>query len=232
MNLSNAHKYLILSCICLSLLFSSCKWDMPNNNSVLFNQKEDTEQITPIISTPDIGRDVWQKPDLVIRELGDISDKTIVDIGAGTGYFSFRLAFKAAKVIAVEIDTQAISEIENSKLKLPEIYQERLFTRLAKEEDPMLQENEADAVVIINTIAFIKNIPAYLNTLKKGLKDGGIIMIVDYKMKKLPIDAPPKTERVYLDRVEEMLEQVGYSEVRTNDTSLDYQYILTAINNK
>ncbi|NJO92951.1 MAG: hypothetical protein HC831_31295 [Chloroflexia bacterium] len=39
-------------------------------------------------------REKWQKPDLVIDKLGDLSNKTIGDIGAGTGYFSFRLAKK------------------------------------------------------------------------------------------------------------------------------------------
>lgn len=223
----------ILICGLLSiLLLDACKWDVSNNNSILFNQEETKEPPVEVVSVPDVGRDVWQKPDLVIRELGDITDKTIADIGAGTGYFSFRLAFKAAKVIAIEIDTAAIRQIDQSKLKLPETYQNRLFSRLAKEDDPLLQENEADIIVIINTVAYIHNLSTYLNNLKRGLKNGGMLMVVDYKMKKLPIDAPPKSERIYLDAVEDLLEKAGYTNVKTNDTSLDYQYIVTAINQK
>lgn len=223
----------ILICGLLSiLLLAACKWDVSNNNSILFHQEEAKEPPVEVVSVPDVGRDVWQKPDLVIRELGDITDKTIADIGAGTGYFSFRLAFKAAKVIAIEIDTAAIRQIDQSKLKLPETYQNRLFSRLAKEDDPLLQENEADIIVIINTVAYIRNLSSYLNNLKLGLKNGGMLMVVDYKMKKLPIDAPPKSERIYLDTVEDLLEKAGYTNVKTNDTSLDYQYIVTAINQK
>ncbi|MBK9149518.1 MAG: class I SAM-dependent methyltransferase [Saprospiraceae bacterium] len=217
-----------ISLLSLILILQSCKWELSNNSSVLNQHPEKHDSTEHFLSNPDIGRDVWQKPDLVIRQLGDLTGKTIADIGAGTGYFSFRLVAKAEKVIAIEIDTSAIRSIEESKLKLPEPFRPKLETRLANEHDPMLRDNEVDIIVIINTIAYIKNIPAYLETLKKGLKKGGTLMIVDYKMKKLPIDAPPKSERIYLDVLETMLEKAGYTEVKTNDTSLDYQYIITA----
>ena len=53
-------------------------------------------------------------------------------------------------------------------------------------------------------------------------------MIIDYKMKRLPINAPPKEERVYLDQLEDMLIKAGYKVFQTDDTSLDYQYIIQA----
>jgi len=185
-----------------------------------------------IVEENGIGRAVWQKPDLVIRELGNISNKVIADIGAGTGYFSFRLALHAKKVIAVDIDTQAIRFLEENKLKLPEKFRENIQIRLAKEDNPLLEENEVDIVLIINTAAYINNLEKYLGILKKGLVQGGEIIIIDYKMKKLPINAPPKEERLYLDKIEDMLEAAGYDQIVTDDTSLDFQYIIHAINNK
>src|SRR3990172_6833682 len=40
----------------------------------------------------DPSRDVWQKPDEVIRTLSPAPAASIADVGAGTGYFSVRLA--------------------------------------------------------------------------------------------------------------------------------------------
>ncbi len=188
------------------------------------------EIITENNDTDKLDREVWQKPDLIIQKLGDLSNKIVADIGAGTGYFSFRFALKAKKVIAVDIDTSALSFIDQNKKKLPQEYQPRLETRQAKVDNPNLTQNEVDIILIINTIAYINDIPSYLKNIRKTLKKNGEIMIVDYKMKKLPINAPPKNERIYLDKVEEMLESAGFSKIITDDTSLDFQYIITAVN--
>ncbi|MBK9254722.1 MAG: methyltransferase domain-containing protein [Saprospiraceae bacterium] len=210
----------------------SCRYGEGNINSILNNVNDTVDTIAIDNSTPDIGRDVWQKPNTIIQMLGDISDKTIADIGAGTGYFSFRLAFKAEKVLAIEIDTTAIAQIKESILQLPEPYKEKIETRLALESDPLLKENEVDIIVIINTVAYINDLESYFKLLKKGLRPGGKLMVVDYKMKNLPINAPPKSERIYLDKVEEILEVAGFEDIATNDTTLDYQFIILSTNPK
>lgn len=176
-----------------------------------------------------IGRAIWQKPGLVIEKLGDISDKVIVDLGAGTGYFAFRLAFRAKKVIAIEIEPELVKYIDSTKIKLPLDKREIVEGRLATGDDPHLLDNEADIILIINTIAYIDNLKVYLKKLKKGLKTGGSLMIIDYKMKKLPINAPPKSERIYLDKLEDILSESGYKVALTDDTSLDFQYIIQAV---
>ncbi|RMF57468.1 MAG: class I SAM-dependent methyltransferase, partial [Calditrichaeota bacterium] len=80
----------------------------------------------------DPGREEWQKPDWVIEQLGDLQDKVVADIGAGTGYFSFRIAKKAQKVIAIDIDERFLNYIEekNKTLQLP------VETRLVEPDDP------------------------------------------------------------------------------------------------
>lgn len=178
-----------------------------------------------------VGRAIWQKPGLVIEKLGDISDKVIADIGAGTGYFSFRLAYKAKKVIAIEIEQQLLDYIDSTKTKLPVAVKNNIETRLATSASANLKDEEVDIILIINTIAYIPDLPQYLETIKKGLKKGGKIMIIDYKMKRLPINAPPKSERVYLDKLEDLLIHAGYKVIISDDTSLDYQYIIQATKN-
>ena len=60
-------------------------------------------------------RSEWQKPELVITSLGSFEGKTVADIGAGTGYFSFPIAAKAAKVIAIDIDNRFLDSIDHKK---------------------------------------------------------------------------------------------------------------------
>jgi len=207
-----------------------CRNNQSTRNKPLDNAKQTKQESLDEDGTQsNVGRAIWQKPGLVIEKLGDISDKTIADIGAGTGYFSLRLSSEAKKVIAIEIEPTLIKYIDSSKVSLPDSLQSRLEVRLDLPEDPRLEKDEVDIILIINTIAYIQDLPKYLNTLKKGLKKGGKIMVIDYKMKRLPINAPPKSERIYLDILEEMMVDAGYEVIQTDDTSLDFQYIVQAI---
>jgi len=207
-----------------------CRNNQSTRNKPLDNAKQTKQESLDEDGTQsNVGRAIWQKPGLVIEKLGDISDKTIADIGAGTGYFSLRLSSEAKKVIAIEIEPTLIKYIDSSKVSLPDSLQSRLEVRLALPDDPRLEKDEVDIILIINTIAYIQDLPKYLNTLKKGLKKGGKIMVIDYKMKRLPINAPPKSERIYLDILEEMMVDAGYEVIQTDDTSLDFQYIVQAI---
>ena len=211
-------------------LISACKensYDAPKTGSFPFDSISSVDTNLDNMRS-NIGRAIWQKPGLVIEKLGDISDKVIADIGAGTGYFSFKLALKAKKVIAVEIEQGLLDYIDSTKVMLPANRRSRIETRLASPDDPHLEAGEVDIILIINTIAYINDLPEYLQTLKKCLKKDGKIMIIDYKMKRLPINSPPKTERVYLDHLEDVLIDAGYKILKVDDTSLDYQYIIKA----
>ena len=173
-------------------------------------------------------RVVWQKPEVVIDLLGNLEGKTVADIGAGTGFFAFRMAPKAKKVIAIDIDPRFISYLDSLKtFELPEEVQNKIETRLALPNDPKLGPAEADVVIIVNTFMYIKDQVAYLENLKRSITDGGMLLIIDFKKKRTPL-GPPSQIRVPLFEVEEKLINAGYRDVETNDTALDYQYIVTA----
>ncbi len=177
-------------------------------------------------------RNIWQKPHIVIEKLGNISDKVVADLGAGLGYFSFKLAPYAQKVIAIDIDTQMVNFIEKNKNKYLGKDAQKLEGRIAHPQDPNLLVNEVDVIIIINTIAYLPQLDEYLKNIKYSLKPDGELLIVDYKMKKLPISSPPKEERIYLDHLENLLEKHNFILLESDDTSLDYQYIIKAKNNK
>ena len=175
-------------------------------------------------------RQVWQKPNLVIELLGDLQDKTIADIGAGVGYFSFRLAEKAKRVIAIEIDESLLQTIDElKKSKMPEEFQDRLETRLTTPESPGLKKGEADVVLLVNTYIYIENRVAYLKQLLDVLEPNDRLVIVDFKKKRIGLDKPLASERLPLYQVENELIEAGFTIQRSDDCSLDYQYIILAM---
>ncbi|HEY9704705.1 MAG TPA: methyltransferase domain-containing protein [Allocoleopsis sp.] len=172
---------------------------------------------------------IWQKPEMVIHLLGDLSDKTVADLGAGTGFFAFRIVPKAKKVIAIDIDKRFITFMDSAKNELPIELRDRFEARLVDPDDAKLKPNEVDAVIIVNTYMYISNRIDYMKKLRRGVTKGGKVLIVDYKEKNIPV-GPPVSIKISLSNVEKELREAGFSRIVADDTSLDYQYIITAYN--
>jgi SAM-dependent methyltransferase len=231
------HQLPILALLAMCLFFSACKSETDSNEQDLPTPPEvtDTTEVKDSENTAGITEDyndtqrlIWQKPEVVIDLLGDLENQTVADIGAGTGFFSLRLAQKAKKVIAIDIDPRFIEYLDSAKVwELPEMYQDRLEARLARPKDPKLKANEADVAIIVNTYIYIPDRVNYVKNLMKGLSDNGKLLIVDFKKKRTPV-GPPRSVRIPLYKVEEELYKAGYSSVKTFDTMLDYQYVLIA----
>jgi len=192
-------------------------------------QEEETggDEFTREIETyesPD--RVIWQKPDLVIEQFGDIRGKVLADLGAGTGYFSRRLAYVGAKVIAIDIDPTAIRWMEDQRDRFPPELRERLTIRLARPDDPGLAAGEVDHVLLVNTYSYIRDRVAYFTRLKEAIRPGGTVLVIDFKKKETPF-GPDIEGRLDEQQVIDEFQAAGYSVVRVDDQSLDYQYMIT-----
>lgn len=174
-------------------------------------------------------RTIWQRPRMIIQQLGDLSDKVVADIGAGPyGYFSFQIAQNAKKVIAIDIDKSSLAFIDSMRMEiLSPDKQEAIEVRLAEPNDPNLKNKEADVVILMNIYAYIPDHLTYLKKLSDGMKSNSRILIIDFKMRHLPI-GPSQNEKIPLYIVERELVQAGFELNLVDDRSLDYQYMVIA----
>jgi len=172
-------------------------------------------------------RDIWQNPQLIIDRLGDLRGKTVADLGAGTGYFSFKLIENAEKVIAIDIDERFINFINNKLRNLPKDIQLRFEARLGEANNPHLGKEEVDAILVVNTYIYIRNRISYFTKLKQSIKPNGKIAVVDFKELQMPV-GPAKQIKVPGYIVVEELKKAGYKNIVLDNSSLDYQYIIIA----
>jgi ubiquinone/menaquinone biosynthesis C-methylase UbiE len=174
-------------------------------------------------------RVIWQRPDKVIECLGNLEQKTVADIGAGTGYFAFRLVPKAKRVIAIDIDPRFIQFMDSTKSRvLNKNLQSRFEARLATLDDPKLRMGEVNHVMLVNTYHQIAQRPAYFEQLRKKMIKGGKLLIIDFKKKDLPV-GPPKNLKLDAAQVEAELHIAGFKNIQVDEKTLDYQYIITAL---
>jgi len=127
-----------------------------------------------------VGRDQWQQPEKVIATLQIRPGDQVADLGAGGGYFTFRLAQAvgpSGKVFAVDIDQQMIDLIDNQARKDGVANVE---TVLAKADDPQLPKNGVDLIFTCDTYHHIDNRVAYFRNLRTYLKTGGRLAVIDF----------------------------------------------------
>jgi len=220
-------KYLIYS-LCI-LFICSCYPDANKDANKTIHAESHNSSNQEVTGDSDQDRTDWQRPDLVVNKLGNLSDKTVVDIGAGLGFFLVYLVPKAKKVIAADIDERAIQWLTHVKSRHPKEQQGKIDIRLVEPDDPNLAPNEVDAVLIVNTIVYIENRVDYFKRLRKSIKPNGIIEIVDFNMIPLEIEAPPMDERVDPLLLSKELKDAGFNIVESDFNSLKYQYIIMAV---
>ncbi len=156
---------------------------------------EDTEKYIAFLERPD--RAVWQKPDAVISALGLKGTETVVDVGAGSGYFSFPLArtLVSGRVVAIDIEPEMIRHIHHKAMTEGV---KNLEAVIGKPDDPGLPAG-ADLVFMCDVLHHVPNRPAWLAKLTSEMKPGARLVLIEFKEGKLP-EGPP--EAVKLPRAE------------------------------
>ncbi len=168
----------------------------------------------------------WQKPEEVLKFLGEVKDKTIFDLGAGTGYFSFLFVEKGANVTAADIDERFLDFIKNKRDSL-KIEEKALNTRKIPTDSPELKAQEADFVFVNNVYHHIEQREAYFAKVLNGLKEKGKLVIIDFKNEETP-HGPPLEMRIAPTQIEKELKAAGFTKITLEETVLPYQFILVA----
>jgi 2-polyprenyl-3-methyl-5-hydroxy-6-metoxy-1,4-benzoquinol methylase len=214
-------KLISLACSILFLQHQTWAQNQGHNANAHMNGRPFHELVKEL-ERPD--RSWWQKPEEVLSLLRPLKGKKIIDLGCGTGFFSFPMVDSGATVIAADIDERFLAYVDSVK-QARGIAPKMLQTRKVTPDDPLLEKREADVVLIVNTYHHLENRVEYLKKVKAGLKKTGYVVIVDFFAKDLPI-GPPKEMKQSADDVQRDLKLAGFSQFRVDDKMLSYQYIV------
>ena len=171
-------------------------------------------------SFDDPARDAWQMPARVIDTLALKPGMKVADIGAGTGYFSMRLAkAPGVSVFAVDIEPKMVDYLKQGAHKEQAT---NVTGVLAGASSPNLPE-AVDVILVVDTYHHLPNRPTYFRELQKSLKPGGRIAIVDFR-KDAP-EGPPVHFRFTPQQIQDEMKQAGY-ELQSSHDFLPRQHFL------
>jgi ubiquinone/menaquinone biosynthesis C-methylase UbiE len=167
----------------------------------------------------------WQSPAALWAVVGGEPVETLVDIGAGIGFFAIPFArhMPHGKVYACDISAEMLEHLAEALRRESVANVEPV---LMEEVAVPLADGLADAVLMVNLHHELDHPEASLREGHRLLRAGGRIAIVDWKPEQTP-QGPPVRVRIAAATVAEQLRAAGFGEI-THQPLLPYHYFLTA----
>ena len=212
----------MLAVLVLSSSFLAAQDTVKRTGEEIHRLHQDSKAYIAFLEDPQ--RDAYQKPQDVITALDLKEGEVIADVGAGSGYFSLRFAHyvgERGRVYAVDINPDMIRHLNR---RIRDLNLRNVVTILAEPDDPLLPDGSIDRFFLCDTWHHIERQTGYLALIKRMLRPGGQVVMVDFHKKELPI-GPPVEMKIAREDLLRQMEANGFRLVR-EWTFLPYQYFL------
>ncbi len=173
----------------------------------------------------DPGRADTIKPDAMWRALAIDSPRSMVEIGAGTGFFATHFARMApgAVIHAADIEPRMIAWMEEH---LPEVAEGSIRPLLAEEVHVPLKDGMADVVYMINLHHELADAIASYREAFRLLRPGGRLLVVDWADRETP-RGPSLAIRVSQSDLFTILSEADFIDVEAHE-GLPWHHLVTA----
>lgn len=156
------------------------------------------------------------------------SDEIIADIGAGSGYYSFRMAKRVLKgtVLAVDLQPEMLDimrqKIKRNKIKNVELIQ-------GQEANPNLAPHSVDMVLMVDVYHELSYPKKMMEEIVAALKPGGRFILLEYRMEdpKVPIK---RLHKMSLEQAVKEMKAVGL-QLKENIGNLPWQHFMVFVKN-
>lgn len=164
-----------------------------------------------------------ENTELAIKNLPIDKKSVVADIGAGSGYYTFRIAKKVpeGKVYAVEIQDPAIKYLED---RSKELGFDNVVTIKGTEKSPMLPENSIDLAIMVDVYHELEYPHEVLQNIKKSLKPDGKLLLIEYRGED-PKVAIKRLHKMTVEQVTKELSANGFTLIQ-NGQFMKIQHFL------
>ena len=121
-----------------------------------------------------------EMPDTVVENMNLEPNEVVADIGAGSGYFSFRIAAKVpeGKVLAVDIQPEMLELIE---AQMGQQGVTNIEGVLGAVDNPNLPANSIDAAIMVDAYHEFSHPFEMIDGVYQALRPGGRIFLIEYR---------------------------------------------------
>lgn len=163
-------------------------------------------------------RDSFQKPDEVMRALALKPGEKVADVGAGSGYFTIRVARAVGptgRVLAVDVNPDLLEFLDR---RVKEAGLANVKSLVVAKDDPGLAPAALDTVLMVDTLHYVADRASWLKKVRAGLAPGGRVVVIDYTPKpwsERPWGPPPE-QKMSREEVDEAMAAAGLVPVKVH----------------
>ena len=162
-------------------------------------------------------REEEERPANVLESLDLRRGEVVADLGAGSGYFTFRLAPRVGatgKVLAVEVQKEMLNTLRAraSKMKMANVEVVQ-----GSEIDPNLPKESVDLVLIVDVYHELAYPFEVMTKIREALKPGGRVVFVESR-KEDPAIRIKEVHKMSVQQLRDEMNAVGLAHVRTVET--------------
>jgi ubiquinone/menaquinone biosynthesis C-methylase UbiE len=164
-----------------------------------------------------------ERTDLLLQALNLQPTDVVTDIGAGTGYFTFRISplVPKGKVLAVDIQPEMIDYLNKNKASNKANNVEPVLGTIT---DPNLPAGSVDLVLFVDAYHEFSHPREMMQAIVTALKPGGRVALVEYRAEDPDVPIRPRHKMTVAQATKEM-EAVGLRLKNTSDV-LPQQHLL------
>src|ERR1700744_5463417 len=135
-------------------------------------------------------RQVEENSNLAVSKLPIDENSVVADIGAGTGYYTFKIYQRVpkGKVYAEEIQNDAVTYLKN---KAGQLNAMNVIVIKGKEQSPELPENGIDLALMVDVYHELSYPHEMLQSIRKSLKPKGKLLLLEYRAEDPKVDIKP-----------------------------------------
>jgi len=168
-------------------------------------------------------REQEERTDRLLAALALKPAEVVADIGAGTGYFTFRMAASVprGRVLAVDIQPEMVAYLNETKRRLGAANVEAVLGTIT---NPSLAPGSVDLALLVDAYHEFSHPYEMMRHVVKALRPGGRVVLVEYRAEDPNVPIKP-LHKLSVRQAQTELQAVGLR-LQKVDTTLPQQHIM------
>jgi ubiquinone/menaquinone biosynthesis C-methylase UbiE len=167
-------------------------------------------------------REAHEQPEVVLDALKLAPDSIAADVGAGTGYFTVRIAKRVVQVHATDLQPEMLKLLQQ---RLANEHVGNVTLHPATDHDAGLPAACCDLVLMVDVYHELSDPPGVVASIRRALRPHGRLVLVEYRGEDPAVAIKPE-HKMTLPQIKKELDGLGFHFVESLEMLPDQRVVI------